>query len=85
MSEAERQPPPSTASGAIPVSAKELIFDVYFSLLQNRRFLMRNVQESDMRMLAAKIVDHLSLCRVEFVRQPPGPWHSTPPRVHGGE
>jgi hypothetical protein len=62
----------------IPITCAELVSTVAYAIRRNMRLLSRRRDETDVRILAKAIVDHLELCRWSTWRQEPGAGHRTP-------
>jgi hypothetical protein len=62
----------------IPITRAELVSTIAFAIRQNMRLLPRRRDETDVRILADRIVSHLELCRWSTWRPEPGAGHRTP-------
>ena len=65
-----------------PVSKQELLFDVEQALRKASKFWPRRRvpgDDNELRVVAAKVIEHLERCGIRYFRKPPRAWHSSPP------
>ena len=56
----------------------ELTEVIAYALWKNHRMRPQKKSLDQSRIWAKAVVAHLELCRIEFKRLPPRPWHDTP-------